>query len=60
MDESFFDNLVCPITKEKLYLNNDRCELICKKSQLSFAIKEGIPIMLVDTSTSLRINKEQS
>jgi uncharacterized protein len=60
MDESFFDNLVCPITKGKLYLNNDRCELICKKSQLSFTIKEGIPIMLIDTSKSLRVNRKQS
>jgi hypothetical protein len=38
--------LVCPVGKSELELNGDR--LICKRCGPVFAIKDGIPIMLIE------------
>jgi hypothetical protein len=38
--------LVCPLGKSKLDLDGDR--LICRRCGPVFAIKDGIPIMLIE------------
>ena len=38
--------LVCPMGKSELRLEGDR--LICKRCGPAFAIKDGIPIMLIE------------
>jgi uncharacterized protein YbaR (Trm112 family) len=38
--------LVCPLGKSELQLDGDR--LICRRCGPTFAIKDGIPIMLIE------------
>lgn len=45
--------LVCPQTKGKLIYDRERQELISPMAQCAYAIKEGIPIMLVDEARKL-------
>jgi uncharacterized protein len=40
--------LVCPVTKQKLFYDKEREELISLKAGLSFSIIDGIPILLAD------------
>ena len=47
-DESLLDIIVCPVTKEKLILDRENNELLSRKANLAFPIKEGIPILLVE------------
>ena len=40
--------IVCPISKEKLVYDEKDNALIAKKSKLSYPIKDGIPIMIIE------------
>ena len=42
------DILVCPSCKGPLIYKKDDKELICKPDRLAFAIKDGIPVMLIE------------
>ena len=44
IDKKLLDILVCPVSKESLEQIGD--ELICRKSNLAYPIKDGIPVML--------------
>lgn len=44
--------LVCPKCKGKLEYNPQDSVLICHQDRLKFAIRDGIPIMLIDEATS--------
>ena len=46
--------LVCPLSKEKLIYDKNNQELIAKRSNLAYPIKEGIPIMLPDEARKLK------
>ena len=48
MDARLLDILVCPQCKGPLIYKKEDKELICKPDRLAFAIKDGIPVMLVD------------
>ena len=48
MDARLLDILVCPLCKGPLIYKKDDKALICKPDRLAFAIKDGIPIMLVE------------
>lgn len=52
-DESLLDVIVCPITKEKLTFNKKTNELVSKKANLAFPIKEGIPILLIEEARKI-------
>ncbi|MDC3024099.1 Trm112 family protein [Alphaproteobacteria bacterium] len=52
-DESLLDIIVCPLTKEKLILDKKNKELISKKANLAYPIKEGIPILLVEEARKI-------
>ncbi len=45
--------LVCPLTKTKLVYDAENNELISTKAGLAFPIKDGIPIMLVDSARKI-------
>ncbi len=51
IDEKLLDILVCPVTKDSLYLVGD--ELFSKKALLAYPIKDGIPVMLENESRKL-------
>jgi uncharacterized protein YbaR (Trm112 family) len=46
MSPDLLEILVCPLGKSELELDGDR--LICKRCGPIFAIKDGIPIMLME------------
>ena len=54
MDARLLDILVCPSCKGPLIYKKDDKELICKPDRLAFAIKDGIPVMLIDEARRLR------
>ena len=45
--------LVCPITKNKLILDEINNELISEEAKLAYPIRDGIPIMLPDEARKL-------
>ncbi|MBL4665808.1 MAG: Trm112 family protein [Sneathiella sp.] len=53
MDPKLLEILVCPLTKEPLTYDREYFELISKKANLAFPIRNGIPIMLVDEARRL-------
>ena len=44
IDKRLLDILVCPVSKESLEQIGD--ELVCKKSNLAYPIRDGIPVMI--------------
>jgi len=53
IDKDLLDILVCPVTKDKLLLDEDNNELISKKANLAYPIRDGIPIMLPEEARKL-------
>ncbi|MBF0161145.1 MAG: Trm112 family protein [Magnetococcales bacterium] len=53
MDKELLTILVCPQCKGPLVLDREARELICKADRLAFAIREGVPVMLVDEARRL-------
>ena len=51
IDKKLLDILVCPVSKESLEQIGD--ELICRKSNLAYQIKDGIPVMLPEEARNL-------
>jgi len=47
--------LACPKCKGDIYLNESEDGLICDKCRLLYAIKDDIPIMLIDEATPLKV-----
>ncbi|MBF0462350.1 MAG: Trm112 family protein [Magnetococcales bacterium] len=53
MDRELLTILVCPQCKGPLILEREASELVCKKDRLAFAIRDGIPVMLIDEARRL-------
>jgi len=53
MDPKLLDILVCPVCKANLDYQKETSALVCKPCKLSYPIREGIPIMLVDEAQEL-------
>ncbi len=51
--EELLEILVCPQCKGDIHLNDDQSGLICETCRLVYAIKDDIPIMLVDEALPL-------
>ena len=51
IDKKLLDILVCPVSKESLEQIGD--ELICRKSNLAYPIKDGVPVMLPEEARNL-------
>ena len=51
IDKKLLDILVCPVSKESLEQIGD--ELICRKSNLAYPIKDGITVMLPEEARNL-------
>ena len=48
IDPRTLEMLVCPLTKTRLVLSNDRRELISVAAHLAFPIREGVPMLSLD------------
>ena len=53
IDKNLLDILVCPVTKDKLLLDEENNELISKEAKLAYPIRDGIPIMLPEEARKL-------
>ena len=53
MDKKLLSLLVCPICKGPLTFDKAKQELWCHADKLAFAIKDDIPVMLVDEARPL-------
>ena len=53
IDKDLLEILVCPITKTKLFLDEENGELISKEAKLAYPIRDGIPIMLPDEARKI-------
>jgi uncharacterized protein YbaR (Trm112 family) len=53
VDPKLLELLVCPLTKSALRYDAGRGELISDQARLAFPIRDGVPIMLVDSARSL-------
>ncbi len=53
IDKDLLDILVCPVTKDKLLLDEENNELLSKEAKLAYPIRDGIPIMLPEEARKL-------
>lgn len=53
VDRSTLDMLVCPLTKTRLTLSEDRTELISVAARLAFPIHKGVPLLSLDEARSV-------
>ena len=51
MDPKLLEILVCPLCKSPLVYRKTEQELVCKADRLAYAIKDDIPVMLLDEAT---------
>lgn len=52
-DPRLLEILVCPLTKVILEYDKHRQELVSRKAQLAYPIRDGVPIMLVDEARKI-------
>lgn len=53
LNTKILDVIACPICKGKLRYDKNQHILVCKFNRLSFPIKDGVPIMLVEEAQPL-------
>ena len=53
IDRKLLELLVCPLTKDRLDLDEENSELVSWSAGLAYPIRDGIPIMLPDEARSL-------
>jgi uncharacterized protein len=53
VDVKTLEMLVCPLTKTRLALSEDRNELISVAAHLAFPIREGVPMLSLDEARQL-------
>ncbi len=52
-DPKMLEALICPQSHNRLEYDADKQELVSKKANLAFPIRNGIPVMLVDEARVL-------
>ena len=52
-DRRMLEALICPLTQTTLEYDADQQELVSRKGELAFPIRDGIPVMLVDEARHL-------
>jgi uncharacterized protein YbaR (Trm112 family) len=53
VDPQTLEMLVCPLTKTRLILSEDRKELISVAARLAFPIVKGVPLLSLDEARSI-------
>jgi len=53
MNSTLLEILACPLCKGKLEYRRDPEELICRVDRLAFAVREDVPVMLVEEARVL-------
>ncbi len=52
-DKELLKIIVCPLSKERLIYDEKKECLIAKSSKLSYPIKNGIPIMIIEEAKKI-------
>jgi len=52
-DPKMLESLICPQTHVTLVYDAEKQELVSKRANLAFPIRDGIPVMLVDEARQL-------
>ena len=58
MQPKLLEILVCPLCKGPLVYRKTQQELVCRPCRLGFAVKDEIPIMLVEEARKLPADEE--
>ena len=53
LDPLMLEMLVCPLTKTRLMLSQDRGELISLAARLAFPLNNGVPLLSLDEARSI-------
>ncbi len=53
VDPLMLEMLVCPLTKTRLMLSQDRSELISLAARLAFPLSNGVPLLSLDEARSI-------
>jgi uncharacterized protein len=53
LPQELLEILVCPKCKGDLDYRRDEPSLVCPSCRLRYAVRDGIPIMLIDEATPL-------
>lgn len=53
IEKELLEILACPKCKEDVELSKSGDSIICRKCSLKYAIKDGIPIMLIEEAEPL-------
>jgi uncharacterized protein len=53
IDPKLLEILVCPLTKAPLRYDAEKQELISDQAKLAYPVRDGIPVMLVDSARPL-------
>jgi uncharacterized protein len=53
IDRRMLEALVCPLTQDTLTYDAGRQELVSRRANLAFPIRDGIPIMLVSEARAI-------
>lgn len=48
VSDQLLDKLACPKCKGQLNLVEESFKLVCKECRLSYPVKNGIPVMLIE------------
>lgn len=57
MNKTLLEALVCPACKGRLDHHKAKKELWCRADKLAYAIRNGIPVMLVDEARKLTLDE---
>lgn len=57
MNETLLNNLVCPVSNEKLEWDKENNRLINPKLNIAYPIKNGIPELLPEAEWHYKLNK---
>ncbi|MCY3884774.1 MAG: Trm112 family protein [Gammaproteobacteria bacterium] len=60
IDPKLLDLLVCPLTKAKLTYNESTNELWSEEAGLAYAVRDGIPVMVVAEARELSESEKAS
>ena len=59
VDPQVLEMLVCPLTKTRLTLSQDRTELISVAARLAFPIRKGVPLLSLDEARPVELEEIQ-
>ena len=58
MEHTLLEILVCPNCKGRLRHDREKDELVCRFDHIAYPIKEGVPVLLIDSARKLKEEKK--